>query len=70
MFKTHICVIDLTLVFFFQTLYDVYDPKIYTLPIEKFPDEEKNYVDVDIIEYVIYIYTILDTCTRIITGKS
>lgn len=55
---------------FFQTLYDVYDPKIYTLPIEKFPDEEKNYVDVDIIEYVIYIYTILDTCTCIITGKS
>lgn len=40
---------------FFQTLYDVYDPKIYTLPIEKFPDEEKNYVDVDIIEYVVYI---------------
>lgn len=33
-----------------ETLYDVYDPKIYTLPIEKFPDEEKNYVDVDIIE--------------------
>lgn len=56
--------------FFFQTLYDVYDPKIYTLPIEKFPDEEKNYVDVDIIEYVVYIYTILDTCTCIITGKS
>lgn len=48
----------------------MYDPKIYTLPIEKFPDEEKNYVDVDIIEYVAYIYTILDTCTCIITGKS
>ncbi|XP_022323165.2 transient receptor potential cation channel subfamily M member-like 2 isoform X2 [Crassostrea virginica] len=33
-----------------ETLYDVYDPKVFTLPFDKFPDEEKIYVDVDIIE--------------------
>jgi hypothetical protein len=30
----------------------VYDPKIYTSPTDKFSDEERIYVDLDIIEYV------------------
>ncbi|XP_061163971.1 transient receptor potential cation channel subfamily M member 1-like [Saccostrea echinata] len=32
-----------------ETSYDVYDPKIYTLATEKFSDEERIYVDLDII---------------------
>lgn len=50
----------------FQTLYDVYDPKVFTLPFDKFPDEEKIYVDVDIIEYVnivLWLYKYLKTWT-------
>lgn len=48
----------------------MYDPNVFTLPTEKFPDEEKNYVDVDIIEYVvILIYNNVGKCTCIITGK-
>ena len=51
----------------FQTLYDVYDPKVFTLPFDKFPDEEKIYVDVDIIEYVnivLWLYKYLKTWTK------
>ena len=51
----------------FQTLYDVYDPKVFTLPFDKFPDEEKIYVDVDIIEYVnivLWLFKCLKTWTK------
>ena len=52
----------------FQTLYDVYDPKVFTLPFDKFSDEEKIYVDLDIIEYVLFniilwLYKYLKTWT-------
>ena len=35
---------------YLQLSYDVYDPKIYTLPKENFPETEMLCVDEDILE--------------------